>query len=346
MSAYNFSCYYFTKWVQYGQLQYNEFIVFAFVYVVIMVPAIFLNALILVSIYRTPALQTPKMTLVSNLAFFDFGVGLVAQPVTIAWMAVELRATELQETYCYMSVWFMIVSIAFPAVSFFSVIAIAVDRFLALYLHLRYHTVVTMKKAFTVCAFTWVSSIILVTIWLTVGRKDMVLFGLLSNPLIFLFEMIVLGSYFQIFKILQKHKRQIQSVQVTFSRSRSRSSSLDEPVSQNTHPQNLRQYKKSLMSSFYIYLTFILCYLPLFITMTFSAAVTTEYRISAYMWKSSCTILVMNSAINPAIYCWKMRELRNAVRQTVMWLREMTGLARNEGLSHRHHPAQLAWSPN
>ncbi|EDO36843.1 predicted protein [Nematostella vectensis] len=328
MFAYNYSCYYFTEWVQYGQLTYSQFAVVAFLNGITILPAIILNGLILVSIWRTPALHTPAMALVFNLAISDFFVGFLAQPVMMAWFAVELKATEMQSTYCYMSITMIVSSTFFSCSSFFVVTAIAVDRFLALYYHLRYPTIMTMRKAVAVSLVTWFASLFVIALRLTVGTKYRAVFSVFNSSLVATCELVVLFSYFKIYRILRKHQKQIHSANIGLELTLASPDSTEESISQTslTQPQkSIRQYRKSIISSFYIYFAFILCYFPAICVLIYYSA-TDDHRVSAYFTKIAFCILVINSAINPGIYCWKMRELRNAVRQTLIRLRGITGL--------------------
>jgi len=81
------------------------------------------------------AMRVPKAlkTLLLSLAVSDLGVGLLTQPLCIALM--------VNPTYS------AIVTALFVYASFFIVMAISVDRFLAVHLHFRYQELVVHKRA-------------------------------------------------------------------------------------------------------------------------------------------------------------------------------------------------------
>ncbi|XP_032236978.2 melanocyte-stimulating hormone receptor [Nematostella vectensis] len=344
MLAYNYSCYHFTEWVQYGQITNTQFIIVAILNGVTILPAIVLNALILISIWRTPALHKPSTVFLFNLALSDFVVGLVVQPVLMAWFVLELNAVEIQATYCYMALTMIVSSTFFSCLSFYMVTVVAVDRFLALYLHLRYPTIVTMKRAILVAVSIWLTALSVVVIWFFFGTKYKRVFSILSKSNTAILCSIVFISYFKIYRIVKKHQRHIQAADMSLTRTFSvteacslEGSASDSP---NTQPQSIRRYKKSLISSFYVYFAFVICYLPILCSVSYDA-LTNDHRVSAYFTKIALCVLAINSALNPAIYFWKMRELRNAVWGTVNWLREMVGVRRNEVNPSR--TAQVAW---
>ena len=69
---------------------------------------------------------------------------------------------------------------------------------------------------------------------------------------------------------------------------------------------------KSTVGLFYVYLVFLISYLPFFICI----AVVRIYGSSIAFRKVfifSWTLIFLNSSLNPVIYCWKMRHIRRAI---------------------------------
>ena len=103
--------------------------------------AIMLNIVTIHAVRKTPSLPKPLKALLLSLAVSDLGVGLVVQPFYTA-MLVKLLQQNFEkmadaESFSKPTV-FSIVSHLFFFASFFGVLAISVDRFLAIHLHLRY----------------------------------------------------------------------------------------------------------------------------------------------------------------------------------------------------------------
>ena len=108
--------------------------------------AIMLNILIIHAIRKTSSLPKPLRTLLLSLAVSDLGVGLLVQPLYISIMINPTSSTIIA---------FTIISLLFGNASFFSVVAISVDRYLAIHLHLRYDELVTPKRVLTAVIFFW-----------------------------------------------------------------------------------------------------------------------------------------------------------------------------------------------
>ena len=131
--------------------------------------AIMLNILTIHAIRKTSSLPKPLKTLLLSLAVSDLGVGLLAQPLNIARMIKQLQKNTENNSFYFTSIAFETTTVIFGYSSFFTVVAISVDRFLAIHLHLRYQELVTHKRVVVVVISTWVLSIFLssVGLWIT-----------------------------------------------------------------------------------------------------------------------------------------------------------------------------------
>ena len=128
--------------------------------------AIMLNIVTIHAIRRTSSLSKTLKTLLLSLAVSDVGVGLLGQPLYISLLAMWLRQNDPS---CNTYKGFTIVSSTVSLVSFFGVVAVSVDRFLAIHLHLRYQELVTHKRVVAVVISIWVLTVFLslITFWVS-----------------------------------------------------------------------------------------------------------------------------------------------------------------------------------
>ena len=81
--------------------------------------------------------------------------------------------------------------------------------------------------------------------------------------------------------------------------------------SQNGEIANVARLRKTSVATFYVYAAFQACYLP------FSCVYPLYYMNSGKMLKLllsyTLTLVYLNSSLNPLIYCWKMKHIRQAV---------------------------------
>ena len=84
-------------------------------------------------------------------------------------------------------------------------------------------------------------------------------------------------------------------------------------------PLNVARYRKAVYSALWVQVTMIVCYLPISIV----AALTPQKGISLSVyraWQFSVTLVYLNSSLNPLLYVWKIREVRQAVKETLRQL--------------------------
>ena len=121
------------------------------------------NTLILVALKNESSLHPPSKLLYRNLAITDLCVGLIAEPVYVAYFMSVLR--DKWDICFYAHVLSFFTCYVFSAVSLFTLAVISVDRLLALLLGLRYRQVVTLKRTLVTLIVGWILSIVGILSW-------------------------------------------------------------------------------------------------------------------------------------------------------------------------------------
>ena len=255
--------------------------------------AFMLNIVTIYAIYKTSTMPKTLKTLLLSLACSDVAVGLFSQPLYTFFLINWLR---LHNPGCNTKQVRTISNTLFSGASFLGVVAVSVDRFLAVYFHLRYQEVVTHRRVVIVVIGIWVKStfVSLIILWGLLSTRDLI------NTIIEAFSLIItFVVYIRIYITVRRHKNHIHSMQIR-----------DEAQSEEL--KNLIVLIKSTVGIFYVYLVFLICYLPHLICM----AVIRIYGSSIVLKKLllySLTLMYLNSSLNPIIYCWKMRHIRHAI---------------------------------
>ena len=268
--------------------------------------AIMLNIVTIHAIRKTSSLPKSLRTLLLSLAVSDVGVGLLVQPFHTSLLAKWLQQS-IPSCSTYKISFFL--AFLFATASFFGVVAVSVDGFLAIHLHLRYQELVTHKRVVAVVISIWVLSAFLsvMPLWDLPGIHILIsicisiVVGLLLTTLV----------YIRIYLTVRRHKNQIQVLQL-------------KQIAQTSEMGNFTSLVKSVVGIFYVYLVFLVCYFPFFV----SLAATKIYGPSIALKKLnlfSSTLVFLNSSLNPVIYCWKMRHIRHVVvdipRNMLSWYR-------------------------
>ena len=254
--------------------------------------AIVFNSITIQAIRKTSSLPNPLKILLLSLAFSDLAVGLVAQPLWI----VTLSREEDTEVLC-------IIQSALANASFLGIMALNVDRFLAVHLHLRYRELVTYKRVLSLAILTWVLSALLSSIcrWITEDLSEFMNITIIVWSLCLIFLTVIsCRLYFAV----RVHTKQIQASQLN-------QTALSDELA------NASRLRKSSVSSFYVNFVFLVCYLPFFCSLIrkfFKSEAFVNGQIWQELFPLSRTLMFMNSCLNPVIYCWRMRDIRHAIK--------------------------------
>ena len=257
------------------------------------------NSLVLVALHKTRSLHPPSKLLFLNLAITDLCVGIIVEPLHVSYLMSVV--SERWDICYYAFLSSIITSYIMCSVSLLTLTTTSMDRLLALLLGLRYRQVVTLKTRMTV-AILWILSIVSTSSYFW-DIRILVLWGKISVPLC----LVVSGiSYTKIFVTLRHNHIQVQD--------RSFQGQL-----QQTTLLNKARYRKVVSSALWVQLVLVFCYFPY----TIAEAVTPQRGIplSGYLAREfTKTLIFLNSSLTPLIYLWKMRELRQAVKNTFCFL--------------------------
>ena len=260
------------------------------------------NVLIQVALYKETSLHSAMKLLLRSLSVSDLLVGLISVPLAVTyWMSVIFEHWNICPFALGLTV---IASYTLGPVSLLTLTAISVDRLLALKLGLRYRQVVTLKRILAIVITFWVVSFISATIYLW----DLHITLLCGSAITGLCLVTSVYSYTRIYLELRHHQIQVQG----------RAS--HEQVSQE-YPLNVARYRKAVSSTLWLQGTLILCYLPIAIVGSVWIQNYSEFSSSMYLARQwAASLVFLNSSLNPILYFWKIREVRQAVKVTIKHL--------------------------
>ena len=268
------------------------YLVFSGVNIFLAITATLGNILVLIALYKVSSIYPPTKLLLRCLAVTDLCVGLVVQPIFIASL-LEIPSevwNDLYRTATYLS-WIL------SGVSILTTAAISVDRLLALLLGLRYSHTVTLRRV----------RVAIVCFWLTTISNGLI-YSLYSSDIgsnvgfvVVLFSLFISGfSYTKVILRLRQHQAQIQQFAGR------------EQANGREIPLNIELYKKMVYSIAWVQLAMVVCYFPAILIMTMMM---TEWRDCNFFFRITArTTLLFNSSLNPFLYCWKISEVRQEVK--------------------------------
>jgi len=282
--------------LRYSYLQ--EFSKAIFILICVVDTAIFLSAslgniLILISLHKSQAIHSPSKALFSSLALSDLAVGVIVAPLHFGLTLGIVQDNPL--LYCTFFAPTTAAGYTMASVSTLTAVAIALDRYLAFRLRIRYRQLITVNRVVLLLSLVWIIGILFALSW-TFDRNISHIVGACAT---FLCTTTTFYCYLKIFVGLRHQAAQIQE---------------QNQVARASHRQffNIPVYKQSVKNMFLIYCVILICYLPYFLALMLLFSV--GLGSSTFLVLSlSYVIISLNSSLNPFVYCWRIREIRRQV---------------------------------
>ncbi|XP_044167256.1 adenosine receptor A2b-like [Acropora millepora] len=242
------------------------------------------NILVLCAIRKCESLHSPSKALLFSLAM------TVVLPLFIAYHLTIIL--EMSNYYCVIAVSFATTSRFISSISLLTVVTISVERYIAFRLRLRYRAVVTFQRVVSILVSEW----ILAAIWSGLrfwNETAGAIFGVVS---LICCCLIALACYFAIRRGIRGQIRQQQNHGRT-------------AIANNF---DLPHYRKTLRSMMWISGLLIACYMP-FLLALFATLIIGLKNSTRLAVDFSAIVVYLNSSLNPVLYCWRIKELRDGV---------------------------------
>ena len=253
------------------------------------------NTLILLALQKETSLHPPSKLLYRCLAMTDLSVGVILQPLSVTYsMSVVNERWDICHYADFLS---SLTAYFLCSVSLITMSAISVDRLLALLLGLRYRQAVTFNRACITVIVIFIMGLICAStyLWNPLITTWMTSVGLILCLITSIF------CYTKIFISLFHSQVQVQ-----------------DQVFQRQSSRNMytARYRKAVFCALYIQVILVICYLPVGLAIALTPQ--REMSLSTYLARQfTSSFLLLNSSLNPLLYCWRLKEVRQAVKGTV-----------------------------
>ena len=253
------------------------------------------NVLILIALNKVTSICPPTKLLFRCLAVTDLCVGLITQPLLTVTLLASFNYDEYVEDIQVIS------SMVLCGISLLTSTAISVDRLLALSLGLRYRYVVTLRRV----------RALIISFWFLVGGCLFI-----SGIQFFVFAVVMLISLLisaiSYAKIYFRLRHQLLHVQGHVHQRQQLPPNGVVPTA-----LNVARYKKTVSAITWVQLGLFACYSPFCATLVLPHLFEfLDANVSYFfVW-----LLFLNSSLNPILYCWKIREVKQALKDTIRQL--------------------------
>ncbi|XP_022803492.1 melanocyte-stimulating hormone receptor-like [Stylophora pistillata] len=254
------------------------------------------NAVILDALRKESSIRPPSKLFFRCLATTDICVGALIGPLA-AYYWITTANKRLIHCQIVVSILFMTANIL-TLVSLLTVTAISVDRLLGLSLGQKFKHVVTLKRTYVVAAAFWITAISIAVLPL----YNFLLYSWCIYTIITLCLATAIFTYTKIFCTLRhNHNRGVSAMH-------------------HMTPLTVARYRKAVSSALWVQATMVVCFSPHVVVGILGQVLPQSKPIASLLFiTKACTVTLvyLNSSLNPILYCWKIKSIRNAVKARV-----------------------------
>ena len=260
------------------------------------------NALIVAVIWRNRTLRTPFYMFLGGLALTDLSTGFITQPFYVASKFICSDGPEKIEGHQAFLLSARVITSGFGNYFMFESILILTCMSIERWLQMKRRFLVTQHRA------RFVAGVILAPIPVSVFRALNILTGSYKHvwtvtvALLLLCVIAISTSYLKVFRIIRCHQRQVQAKET--------------PQISSQAAINLAKYKKTVFTILYTVLLFYISYAPFIVFYGIYRSLT-SHPVVELVYIMSLISAFLSSALNPVIYLWRIRDIRNGLKQLV-----------------------------
>ena len=253
---------------------------------------IVLNSLVMIVVKIKARLKTNSNTALSCLAVTDVLMGAIGQPIFAAFMISTLQGDTSNE-HCTLQRLSRIVVRSLVGASIRHLVLISVERYIAMKYTFAYTTMVTKARILGSSALAWIT-VVLANLPSVIA--DNTFFLTMNNIIAFIVIAIIVFCQVAVYGETRRHEKQIAAQQ----------------VSQEAREKFLKE-KKALKLTTTVLVILFLCYAPtIVVRILLLTSTITSVNVSYIALFTASFVAVLNSFINPIIYCVRIRQFRVA----------------------------------
>ena len=252
-----------------------------------------LNGLVIITVKTKPRLKTTSNVALACLATTDCVMGAIGQPFFAVQLAVLLQGKG-SSSYCPLLAASVYVIRVLGAATFLHLTVMNIERYIAIKHSLKYKILVTRGRLLRGSAFVWVISFLL-TVPLSFIDNDIYL--VVNNMMGCLWVAIITFCQIVILQETRRLRKRIAAHQI----------SLEDR-------QKFLKDKRAFQVTTIILFALVLTSLPtLVVRILITNSIIHSLTASYISLMSAIFVAILNSLINPIIYCIRIREFRVAL---------------------------------
>ncbi|XP_037377625.1 melanocortin receptor 3 [Talpa occidentalis] len=257
------------------------------------------NILVVVAVARNGNLHSPMYFFLCSLAVADMLVSVsnALETVLIAALNSDALALEDQFVQHMDNVFDSMICISLVA-SICNLLAIAVDRYVTIFYALRYHSIMTARKALASIAAIWASCGVCGVVFIVYSESKTVIVCLIT---LFFAMLLLMGTlYVHMFLFARLHVQRIAAL----------------PPADGAAPAQ-QSCMKGAVTITILLGVFVFCWAPFFLHLVLIVTCPTNPYCVCYTahFNTYLVLIMCNSVIDPLIYAFRSLELRNTFKE-------------------------------
>ena len=250
-----------------------------------------LNLLVIIAVKTKARLKNNSNAALGCLAVTDVLMGAIGQPIFAAATISNLQG-ETSNELCTRLIMNRTVARILLAATIHHLVLINVERYLAIKCTYAYTTMVTIARILASSALVWISAVLTTVPLLLVDN----IISVVINNIPFVISMsIIVFCQVAVYIETRRHEKQIAAQQVSVEAR-----------------QKFLKEKKALKLTTTVLLILLSCYSPLIVLTLLRPFTITSVNIAYSVFFTAMFATMLNSIINPIIYCVRKRQFRVA----------------------------------
>ena len=249
---------------------------------------VILNLLVIKAVKSTPRLRTNSNILLACLAVTDALTGLLGQPLFVLWKIFLLFGLNDRRTVenCFVTTVVVILT-----ASYFHLMLVTLERLLAIKFTMQYPNFITDEKMKRAVLAVWIFAFIIGVFRALNVSLVVRFFSVLLTLSCILF---LAFAYFIIYRETRLQQEKIKTQQLP-----------------QQEVERFTSENKALKTTMFVVGAVIICLLPLCFCLIL--LVTCFCDICPTIAPVTQTCAMLNSLVNPLIYCWRQKEMRKVI---------------------------------